>query len=170
MHAKARGAEMIADGVSAHDVVAAISSIEFDENASMQQYGVATLRRRGGASAAAYTGADTPEAHGQRVGREYAVQGNTLTGTDVLDATAAAFERARARGTRLDAALMAALEAGARAGGDNRCGAKTAQSAYLGVAQRDDAPGRPSLRLVVTTEEDDARNPVAELRRAFDAR
>jgi uncharacterized Ntn-hydrolase superfamily protein len=62
---------------------------------------------------------------------------------------------------------MAALEAGSKAGGDARCGRKTAQSAYLGVAKPSDHRSHPTLRIVVTTEREQPDNPIVEVRRRF---
>jgi hypothetical protein len=45
--------------------------------------------------------------------------------------------------------LMAGLQAGADAGGDKRCGAQRATSAFLVVAKPDEPVGRPYLSLIV---------------------
>ncbi len=66
----------------------------------------------------AHSGADCVDWYGSREGDEYSVQGNMLTGKQVVDAMAAAYEE-RA-GKWLGIRLMAALEAGQAAGGDKR--------------------------------------------------
>lgn len=166
MAAKARGAERIADGGSAQAVVAEISAPGFDRDFAEQQYGVVTLVA-GKAQAAAFTGPAVPTALGHRLGDGVAVQGNILTGQRVLDDALLAYRAAAARRAPLAERLLLALEAGSRAGGDARCGAKTAQSAYLGVANPDDASDRLSLRIVVTTDRDDPRNPVTLVRARY---
>lgn len=166
MAAKARASERIAAGVAPAAVIAEIANPAFDSTFAGQQYGIASLVRGGGDSAA-FTGEQTPAARGHRLGPGFAVQGNVLASEAVLDATARAFTAAA--GKPLADRLLRALEAGSRAGGDARCGAKTAQSAYLGVARPGDPPAMPSLRVVVATEREDGRNPVALVRRRFDA-
>lgn len=99
----------------------------------------------------------------------YAVVGNTLVSAKVIEQSAAAFDAAQRGGAPLAERLMRALEAGSKAGGDRRCGAKTAQSAYLGVARRSDSPGNISVRIIVTGNDDDRRNPVAEVRLKLDS-
>lgn len=166
MVAKAEAAKLIAGGADAAAIIAKVTDPAFDPAFVDQQYGVALLGRDGRAQSAAFTGAATAEARGQRLGRGYAAQGNILASAAVLDATAAAFETARGR--PLAERLMAALEAGSSAGGDRRCPGRTAQSAYLGVAQRSDPAAMPSLRIVVGFGDEDRRNPVAEVRRRLD--
>lgn len=160
MAAKELGAALIAQGKAARHVIAVISAKSFDPHAAHQQYGVAVLDNRVTPSTAAYTGTMTAVSTGHRLGPDVAVQGNILVHEQVFDSVMSAFERARRAGEPLSARLMAALNAGSIAGGDARCGAKTAQSAYLGVAQKNDPADRPSLRIIVTTDRTDSSNPV----------
>ena len=64
------------------------------------------------------------------------VQGNILVSEKVVDDAVATFDRTDGP---LAKKLLAALEAGSKAGGDSRCGAQTASSATLIVAK----PGDP---------------------------
>jgi uncharacterized Ntn-hydrolase superfamily protein len=68
----------------------------------------------------AYTGEGTTGWAGHRVGRHYSVQGNILTGPEVVDSMAAAYERAEAAGLPFGERLLAAMKAGQDAGGDRR--------------------------------------------------
>jgi len=101
---------------------------------------------------AAHTGAECTPWCGQITGPDHAVQGNMLTGPEVLDAMAAAF--AGDPDLALDARLLAALEAAQRAGGDRR----GRQSAAIRVTG-EEAYARVDLRV------DEHPDPVAELRR-----
>jgi uncharacterized Ntn-hydrolase superfamily protein len=114
---------------------------------------------------AAFTGTKTHEWAGQRLASGVAVQGNTLTGLEVLAATMQAFQAAPGR--PLAERLLSALEAGAARGGDRRCGVQTARSAYLVVARPDDSPRAPSVRLIVPGQRAGGPNPVQLLRDAF---
>lgn len=169
MNAKAKGVSMIEIGQDAAAVVAAISDPSFDPTAARQQYGVAVIGWEGQADAAAFTGGETPESRGHLIGPGVAVQGNVLLNDQVLKASFAAYQDAEARGLNLADRLLLALEAGSRAGGDARCGAKTAQSAYLGVAAPSDPANKPGLRIVVATDRDDPGNPIREIRRRYEA-
>jgi len=107
------------------------------------------------APAAAYTGKNCIDWCGHRAFEDFSVGGNMLVGTDVLDATVAAY----AAGASLPLAerLIAAMDAGERAGGDKR----GKQAAALRIHGDEDYP---SLDLRV----DDHAEPLAELRRLYE--
>jgi uncharacterized Ntn-hydrolase superfamily protein len=96
-----------------------------------------------------FTGAGTPDYHGDRKATDVLVQGNTLPGPEVLDRIMVAISDARATGHTMEDVLMAGLQAGADAGGDKRCGAQRATSAFLVVAGPDESVGRPYLSLII---------------------
>ncbi|HVF52959.1 MAG TPA: DUF1028 domain-containing protein [Actinomycetota bacterium] len=106
-----RGLDLLASGASAEDVVSALTSA--DEGRADRQVGIVDARGR----AASFTGESCFAWAGGRTGKGYCCQGNILTGADVVDAMAAAFESSEAP---LPQRLLAALEAGDRAGGDSR--------------------------------------------------
>ncbi len=69
---------------------------------------------------AAFTGDSTLAWAGHRIGRHYSVQGNILTGREVVDAMARAYEVAEAQSLPFGERLLASLKAGQHAGGDRR--------------------------------------------------
>lgn len=166
MAAKTKAAELIEAGRGAKSIIAAITAPGFDPSFAEQQYGIALIRTDRRAQTAAFTGSTTATARGHHVGATFAVQGNILVSDQVIDASVTAMLVASP--IPLAERLMRALEAGSRAGGDRRCPGRTAQSAFLGVAKPGDSPAHPSLRIIVGLDDDDARNPVAEVRRRFD--
>jgi len=85
-----------------------------DPGRELRQVGMMDLSGR----VAVHTGKLTPRWHGHLIGQGYVVLGNLIAGSGVLEAMEDAFEARRAR--RLGDALLAALEAGAEAGGDLR--------------------------------------------------
>jgi uncharacterized Ntn-hydrolase superfamily protein len=98
---------------------------------------------------------------GHRTGEFFSVQGNLLTGENVVAAMAAAFEKARASGEgELADWMMAALEAGQAAGGDRR----GQQSAALLVVRANGGPGRDNDRYI-DLRVDDHPTPISELSR-----
>jgi uncharacterized Ntn-hydrolase superfamily protein len=119
-----------------------------DEGAEFRQLGVISASGKG----AAWTGLGCTGWCGHRAGADHAVQGNMLTGPEVVDAMARAC--AADPGLDLDERLLRALEAGQAAGGDKR----GRQAAALAVIGAEDYR-RVDLRV------DEHPDPVAELRR-----
>jgi uncharacterized Ntn-hydrolase superfamily protein len=110
---------------------------------------------------AAFTGPKASTWAGDRQGAFCSAQGNILAGPQVVDSMVAAFERTK--GQHLSLRLVAALEAGQRAGGDTR----GMQSAALVVVKQG---GGVWLNndVVLRLQVDDAPEPIAELRRLVD--
>jgi len=106
---------------------------------------------------AAFTGKETIDWKGHLVGKDYAVAGNMLVGSKVIEAMAQTFESSEGE---LAERLLKALEAGQDAGGDKR----GKVSAALLVASKEQRGKRPILDLRV----DEHPNPVGELRRIFE--
>ncbi|MDT7952863.1 MAG: DUF1028 domain-containing protein [Acetobacteraceae bacterium] len=105
-------------------------------------------------SAASWSGPECTPWFGHRTGPGVAIQGNMLTGADVLDAMMEAF--AASAEQELAERLLRALEAGQAVGGDKR----GKQSAAL-LVRNDEAYPYVDLRV------DENPAPVAELRRIF---
>jgi uncharacterized Ntn-hydrolase superfamily protein len=141
--------DAIAGGQSAPAALEAV--LAGDGSRGLRQIGVVD----GAGTAAAFTGVDCTPWCGQEVGDGFAVQGNMLTGPEVVSAVASAF-RASASAP-LDERLMRAMEAGDAAGGDKR----GRQSASLRL-QGEEA--YPALDLRV----DEHKQPVTELRRVLE--
>jgi uncharacterized Ntn-hydrolase superfamily protein len=106
-----RGLAMMEEGVSAEEVIAWLT--EEDKERASRQVGVVDAR----GEAAAFTGEECFEWAGHIVGANYACQGNILVSGDTVQAMAQTFENAQ--GALVDR-LIAALEAGQKAGGDRR--------------------------------------------------
>lgn len=139
------GMRLLDQGAPADSVWRVISDAALDRQLAIRQYAVATLR----GDLVQFTGDSTPGYHGHRKTADVVVQGNTLPGPEVLDRMMAAIQNARDAGRTLENVLMAGLQAGADAGGDTRCGAQRATSAFLVVARPDEPVGRPYLSLIV---------------------
>ncbi|MBP33496.1 DUF1028 domain-containing protein [Methylobacterium sp.] len=126
------------------------AALATDDRPDLRQLGLVDARGTG----AAWTGAGCTDAAGHRTGAGYAVQGNMLAGTGVIDAMAEAFAGSAA--CDLDERLMRALEAGDAAGGDKR----GKQSAALRIVAGEDYP-------LLDLRVDEHAEPVAELRRVL---
>jgi uncharacterized Ntn-hydrolase superfamily protein len=134
------GAELLAEGATPEEVIAAITDPAFDVGVPDRQYGVVDVHGR----AAAFTGDRTAAWSGHTSGVDgaytYSVQGNTLTGEAVLTRAEAAF--VDPAGCDLADRLIRGLEAGAEPGeGDARCvdDGIPADAAYLRVLGADGA-------------------------------
>lgn len=146
-------------------ILAFITGPGFDPDAARRQYGLADREGR----AAAFTGSDCGPHASHQVGRDpryvWAVQGNLLTGSPVLERTAAAFERGACD---LPERLLQAMEAGAENGeGDARCTPEglPADSAFLAVI----SPLGAEHDLVLTADEAVEESPLLSLRRQLEA-
>ncbi len=122
-----------------------------DEGRELRQIGVVDAQGR----AASWSGEDCTSWFGHEVGGGFAVQGNMLTGPDVIAAMADAYRGSAGR--PLDERLMRVLEAADAVGGDKR----GKQSAALRIHGAEDYP---ALDLRV----DEHAQPIAELRRVLE--
>ena len=117
-----RGLEMMGQGLSAEETLAKL--LADDEERELRQVGLVDAA----GMAATFTGADCHDWAGGLTGPGYAIQGNILTGENVVAAMQNAFLQTAGS---LPARLYAALYAGDRAGGDRR----GRQSASIYVAK-----------------------------------
>ncbi len=148
-----RGLELLESGLSPQAVLDAL--LKDDPGAAQRQVGIVAA----GGDAATWTGAECTAWAGGRRGRHYVCQGNILTGADVVDAMAEAFESTPGL---LGDRLLAALDAGQAKGGDSR----GMQSAALLVVRKDGGYGGYNDRWC-DLRVDDAVNPFVEIRRLY---
>ncbi|MEE9234582.1 MAG: DUF1028 domain-containing protein [Candidatus Acidoferrales bacterium] len=149
-----KGLEMMQLGFSAQEALDQL--IENDSRRHDRQVGLVDAEGR----AAAWTGSNCFAFAGHIVGQNYTVQGNILSGREVIEAMSEAFTRAPGP---LAERLLAALEAGDATGGDRR----GKQSAALLVVREGAGYGGANDRWI-DLRVDDHSEPVAELRRLFD--
>lgn len=147
-------------GVAPDSVLRVITSVAIDSASQDRQYGIATFA--GGQ--VQFTGSALHDYRGERHGDGVLLQGNILARPAVLDRALEAIQQAQGAGRPLEEVLMAGLKAGADAGGDSRCGAQRATTAFLVVAKPGDVPNWPYLTLrVVGVEKGDRVNAVEML-------
>lgn len=132
-------------GVAPDSILRFISSPALDSALQDRQYGIATFA----SGQTQFTGTALRDYRGERSADGVLVQGNLLAGPAVLERAMEAIEHARAAGKPLEEVIMAGLKAGADAGGDSRCGAQRATSAFLAVTKPGDIPNWPYLSLRV---------------------
>ncbi len=145
--------EQLLAGASADEVISSVTEPTFDPDLQNRQHAVITLADASAPSA--FTGTENPPWAGSASGPGVSAQGNTLVSESVVTDAVDAYD---ATGGAMDSRLAAALLAGSRAGGDDRCGDQTALFAQVAVSTDDG-----TLRVhTVTVTEGDGRNP-AEL-------
>jgi uncharacterized Ntn-hydrolase superfamily protein len=144
-----RGLEMMLGGLSADETVQKLLA----RDAEKEQRQVGLVDAHG--QAASFTGSDCMEWCGGLIGSGYAIQGNLLTGVEVVQQMEHAFLDTHGE---LPERLFAALDAGGRAGGDRR----GRQSAALYVAKERGGYGGHNDRWI-DLRVDDHLNPVSRL-------
>ena len=155
------GVEMMRDGATPEQIVEAMRDAKFDpEN---QQYAVVVLDAD--LAPATYSGAEISDWNGSATGDGVSVQGNILVDERVITDAMAAFEASA--GEHLADRLVTALEAGANAGGDSRCGDQHATSAFVTVYEGDVNARRPYLHLVLFGGEEQGEPAVEHLVEEF---
>ena len=147
------GLALLSAGATAGDAVASLTGS--DDGRGQRQLGI--VDATGGA--ASFTGSECMPWAGGRTGEGLACQGNILTGPEVVDEMARAFQEAT--GELVDR-LLAALVAGDAAGGDRR-GRQSAALLVVRAGAGYDGRGDRYIDLRV----DDHPDPLAELVRVF---
>ena len=150
------GLALLREGKSAQQTLDALT--EADDQREQRQAGI--VDGKGGS--ASYTGSGCHDWAGGRIGEGYAIQGNILTGADVVEAIQQAW-LSTDDGAPLARRLLAALEAGDAAGGDRR----GRQSAAVLVASLDGGYAGSS-DILVDLRVDDSPTPIPELARLLD--
>jgi uncharacterized Ntn-hydrolase superfamily protein len=130
-----------------------------------QQYALITLKQM---TPATYTGDSTIFYKGSLTSNGISVQGNLLLDEKVLQAIFDTAVQAQKDSLSVREILMKAMEAGANAGGDKRCGEQRALSAFMKVCKPEDSQENPYLNLVVKDRPRGGKNAVAILRSEYD--
>ena len=149
---------LLKQGMAPKDIIKKIWDTDPDprpKDWSKQGRQFAVINAKG--EAASFTGPKAPEWAGNRVGKYCTAQGNILAGPEVVNGMVEAFENTKGH---LSFRLLAALEAGQKAGGDKR----GMQSAAMLIVKKD---GGVWLHndTVVRLQVDDSPEPIKELRR-----
>ena len=151
-----RGLELLRQGHSPEEVLTSL--LEADPDAPQRQVAIVDAQGR----TAAFTGSGCFPWTGHRQGKGYSIQGNLLVSEATLTAMARTFEEEKGG---LAERLLAALEAGQRAGGD----ARGRQSAALHVVRKRGGYGGLNDRYIQLHVEDHSE-PIAELGRLLEMR
>jgi uncharacterized Ntn-hydrolase superfamily protein len=142
------GIKLLAEGKATADVLEQLLASDPDR----ERRQCAVVDKDG--KAAGFTGKDTVQWQGHKVGPQFVVAGNMLTGPETLEAM---FETYQAlENESLPERLLAALASGQEAGGDKR----GRQSAALYVVANEEYP-------LVDVRVDEHREPVQELIRIY---
>jgi uncharacterized Ntn-hydrolase superfamily protein len=161
--ARLQGFRMMIEGATPAAILERLMQPEFDPE--QQQYAIISVNDI--AHPVTYTGTKTISHAGTRTGNGISVQGNMLTNLGELQAIFDAALKAQKDSLPIQDILMLALEAGARSGGDKRCGERKASSAFVIVAKPDDVE-KYWLSLIIYGN-DDHTHAVEELRQKFNA-
>ena len=153
-----KGIEYLGDGLAVEDALEALLNAD-DGKPERQLHGVDAD------GTFAFSGEECNDWYGHTAGENYTVAGNLLTGEDVIDDTAAAYESDAHGEAPLAERLVDALAAGHEAGGDKRDDLEV-QSAALLVRTTDgdetEDPYYNDLRVDAT------ETPIADLRETYE--
>lgn len=149
------GLAMLKAGKSASETLAAL--LENDPMREQRQVGI--VDRDG--NVAAHTGKKCHDFAGHKAGKNFSVQGNILTGAEVLEAMSEGYQNATGE---LADRLLAALRAGDGAGGDKR----GRQSAGLLVVKTNGGYGGDTDRYLDLRVDDDEQ-PLKKMRALLDS-
>lgn len=176
-----KGIELMQQNNCAMDIISEL--VHTDEMAFDRQYGVVTLKGgigcffgttlmsfgafenstiQPGIQCSAFSGSNLPDWQGHIVGKNYSIQGNILSGAEIIRDMETAF--LEAEGT-LPIKLMAALHAAKRIGADSRCDSTSSLCACIKVARPDDSIDNLLLDINVTNVKGD---PIDSLQIEFD--
>lgn len=148
------GLRLLSEGMSAEDAIQTLTSV--DSLANQRQIGIVDSR----GNSASFTGTETMFWAGGVTGQGYAIQGNILTGPEVVEAMERSF--LATEGEILAFRLLEALKAGEDAGGDSR----GRQSAAILVVRENGGHQGFTDRLV-DIQVSDNPEAVTELRRLY---
>jgi len=150
-----KGLQLLGNGLPAQETLDVL--VKGDPQSGQRQVGIVDARGR----PATWTGAKCNPWAGGKTGKNYTVQGNILTGKEVVEAMASTFEATA--GLPLADRLVKALAAGQAAGGDSR----GQQSAALLVV-RDKGGYAGYNDRYIDLRVDDSPRPIEELQRLLD--
>ena len=152
-----KGIEYLGDGLAVDDALEAL--LNADEGSAQRQ-----LHGVDADGTFAFSGDECNGWYGHREGQNYTVAGNLLTGEDVVEDTAAAYESDAHGDAPLAERLIDALAAGHAAGGDKREDLEVQSAALLVRTTEEEAddPYYNDLRV------DASETPVADLRETYE--
>ncbi|WP_259534761.1 DUF1028 domain-containing protein [Halalkaliarchaeum sp. AArc-CO] len=154
-----KGIDYLADGLAVEDALEAL--LNADEGRPQRQ-----LHGVDADGTFVFSGEECRDWYGHTAGENYTVAGNLLTGPEVIDATAAAYESNAFGEDPLAARLIDALEAGHEAGGDKRTDLPV-QSAALLVETTADVEDEPTSPDSIDLRVDASETPVEDLRHTY---
>jgi uncharacterized Ntn-hydrolase superfamily protein len=138
--------ELMEMGFPPQQIIDSLEANDFSGNPTIRQYGVVDLFE--GGRSAAFTGENCTDWAGHLTGPNYAIQGNILLGSEIIDSMEYAFTHAEGM---LSDKLMAAVLAARVPGADTRCLGRgtSAISAFVRVVRIGDNPAEPYCYLNV---------------------
>ncbi len=139
---------MLRKGVPLDTILAKITAPNSDYQPQRQQY--ALLSSGTDPRPRTYTGAKVPSAKATAGTDHISVQANTLASEDAVAKIAATLGKADwPDDLAMARAIMRAMDAGAKAGGDRRCGKANSNTAFIGLYRKTDPQDKPWVELAI---------------------
>lgn len=163
--ARTDAAGWLADGMPLPEILKRLSATDSDYAPDEQQY---ALLRVGDALPVGFTGDAVEGFKGSRSARHVTVQANTMASDQVVPRTFAALHPADwTDDASMADAVIAALQAGAAAGGDKRCARTGSATAFLSLYRTTDNPRQPWLTLAIYGLEPGSQDAVSLLAQRY---
>ena len=125
--ARMKGVDLMVANATVEEILIAMKDEKFQPE--QQQYGIISLSE--GTMPLVYSGNEIKDWNGSKTGNNVAVLGNILVDENVISSAFKAFNDAKDK--PFNERLILALQAGEKAGGDQRCGSQAARSAFISV-------------------------------------
>ena len=165
--ARQDAAAMMAAGEPFDAIMARITAAGSDYHPERQQYALLSLD--GSQAPRQFTGDQVTGVKAAMASPRAVVQANTMASAEVVPRTFAALGGAKwSDDVAMAKTLMQAMNAGADAGGDKRCGQAGSASAFIKVQRKGDEDRQQWLTLVVYGLEPGSQSALARLNTLFD--
>lgn len=165
--ARSKAVAMLEQDASLTTILESITDVGSAFEPAQQQYALLSFEEY--ATPLTFTGSEVSGAKGSVSGPGYSVQANTMVSDSVVANTAKALG-AGDWSSDLDMAraVMRAMNAGAKVGGDSRCKGSDSTTAFISLYKRENNPNVPWLTLAIFGMEAGTRSAMGPLNQAFE--
>lgn len=157
---------MMNEGNTPQEIIDWLKQNDIGRRPESRQYGIVAMVD-GAPQSAAHTGSQNIDYKNHNLGPNYSIQGNILSGQNILDRMEQNFLNEKGD---LACKLMAAMQGAKVVGADSRCASNGTSSlfAFIKVSQPTDQFGSPSLELGVRTRSGSRIEPIDSLQMLYD--
>jgi len=166
-NARAKAAAMLEQDASLPTILDAIKDTNSQFEPAQQQYALLSFKEFD--TPLTFTGSEVSDSKGSVSGPGYSVQANTMVSDEVVRQVKANLGDTNWN-SDLDMAkaVMRAMNAGAKVGGDSRCKGSNSTTAFISLHKKDNNPNVPWLTLTIFGMEAGTKSAMRSLNPLFD--